>query len=121
MLARGGTIERASVDEAYVDLTERARKVLAGTAWATILEKARTSHAAGASAVRGKGYVSKEALRAGSADGPVLGAGAVEETVENAAAGDAAVENAAAAGDGDGRGGGEGRRRSDAKFSTATS
>ena len=98
VLARGGTIERASIDEAYLDLTESAKKVLEETAWATILEKARTSHAAGASAVSGKGYVSKKALRAGSADGPVLGAGAVEETVENAAAGDASVE-AAAAGD----------------------
>ena len=78
VLARGGTIERASIDEAYLDLTESAKKVLEETAWATILEKARTSHAAGASAVSGKGYVSKKALRAGSADGPVLGAGAVE-------------------------------------------
>ena len=98
VLARGGTIERASVDEAYVDLTERARKVLAGTAWTTILEKARTSHAAGASAVRGKGYVSKEALRAGSTDGPVLGAAdaaAGDAAVENAATADAATENAA--------------------------
>ncbi|ABO98773.1 predicted protein [Ostreococcus lucimarinus CCE9901] len=58
VLARGGTIERASIDEAYLDLTESAKKVLEETAWATILEKARTSHAAGASAVSGKGYAS---------------------------------------------------------------
>ena len=70
VLARGGTIERASIDEAYLDLTESARRTLAETPWAEVLRTARTSHAAGAAPIGGKGFVSKASLRAGSTDGP---------------------------------------------------
>ena len=77
VLARGGTIERASIDEAYLDLTERAKRTLRETAWEEVLAAARTSHAAGARKPGEDGedrgaYVSKASLRAGSADAPVV-------------------------------------------------
>ena len=77
VLARGGTIERASIDEAYLDLTERAKRTLRETAWEEVLATARTSHAAGARKPGEDGedrgaFVSKASLRAGSADAPVV-------------------------------------------------
>ena len=77
VLARGGTIERASIDEAYLDLTESAKKTLRETAWEEVLAAARTSHAAGARRLGEDGedrgaFVSKASLRAGSADAPVV-------------------------------------------------
>lgn len=98
VLVCGGMIEWVSIDEVYLDLMESVKKVLEETAWATILEKARTSYAAGVSVVSGKGYVSKKVLWVGSVDGLVLGVGVVEEIIENVVVGDVLVE-AAAAGD----------------------
>lgn len=70
ILSRGGVMERASIDEAYLDLTANARRTLAETEWREVLATARKAHVAGAAPIGGKGFVSKASLRAGSADGP---------------------------------------------------
>ena len=80
ILASGGVIERASIDEAYLDLTEAAKRALReAKSFREIVQVARVSHVAGAS--EAPAFVSKASLRAGSADAPT-GVAAREEEEE---------------------------------------
>jgi len=80
ILASGGVIERASIDEAYLDLTEAAKRALReAKSFREIVNVARMSHVAGAS--EAPAFVSKASLRAGSADAPT-GVAAREEEEE---------------------------------------
>jgi DNA polymerase eta len=80
ILASGGVIERASIDEAYLDLTEAAKRALReAKSFREIVQVARMSHVAGAS--EAPAFVSKASLRAGSADAPT-GVAAREEEEE---------------------------------------
>lgn len=81
ILASGGVIERASIDEAYLDLTEAAKRALReAKSFREIVDVARISHVAGAS--EAPAFVSKASLRAGSADAPTGIARAEEEERE---------------------------------------
>jgi len=70
VLACGGVIERASIDEAYLDLTLSANAALEEVGFEEVVARARRSHVAGAS--EAPAFVSKANLRAGSADGVVI-------------------------------------------------
>ena len=70
VLACGGVIERASIDEAYLDLTVSANAALEEVGFRRVVERARRSHVAGAS--EAPAFVSKANLRAGSAVGVVI-------------------------------------------------
>jgi len=70
VLASAGAIERASIDEAYLDLSENAQRTLREVGFVEVVKRARRSHVAGAS--EAVAFVSKSNLRAGSADGVVV-------------------------------------------------
>lgn len=74
-LHEDGITERASIDEAYIDISAKARKMLAAAqnakgeggqnAWAAILQEARSTKVAGVAATAGAAAVSRKALRWG--------------------------------------------------------